>query len=692
MRKEITKPLTAIIPFLVLIAILFSVLLTDPKYGQRSYRKVTVTNGSADLSAARDRVCELKGEWLFWWDSFIIDPDGAPPPRLAPLPGAWKDAGVESTFGHATYALRVSGLDPAVHYYLRVGQTLSACSVLVNGVEVRSIGTVGASPASERPAWGSALAEVRPREDGTVDVVIQISNYHDRFGGSNSSIYLGPASLMTLVQDRQSMGEGFLFAVLSVMGLFFLGLFLFRRKDRAFFWFACLALIVGFRTLCYDGFMILDIFPGMSWSVLFKLGYATFPLAMTFFVFFLHTLYPSLARRVVAIPVAIFFSAYCVLIVLASEYVAARTLFFVQVAALAVALWGLGVIVVACVRRFAGSVWLLVGFVFALLSFTYDILVAMWLIPGYNLAHIGMCVWLFCIALMVIARYAESFERARLLSAQLSGINASLKRFVPAEFLAFLKKTSITEIQPGDSAEVDMAILSADIRSFTSIAERMSPDEVFVFLNEYLELVGPIIRANGGFIAKYEGDGFFALFPNGADPAVRCAVQMQTAIAARNRNSGGLTPLAVGIGIDCGRLTLGTIGDDSRLDGTVISHCVKCAGRFESATKQFQSKILVNESVYAGLPNPLEFFLRPVDRIETGSRPSFIFEVYANDSETVRELKWKTQSDLEHALFAWFVGQYDEARAFIERVLSRYPDDPVALFYAHRLEIKDYRY
>ncbi len=691
MRNEIKKPLTAILPFLVLIAILVSVLSTDPKYGQRFYRKVAVSGGSADLSAARNSVCELKGDWLFWWDSFIVDPDGAPPPRFARLPGAWRDAGVATPFGHATYAVKVSGLDPADHYYLRVGQTLSAVSVLVNGVEVRSVGTVGASRASERPAWASALAEVRPREDGTADIVIQISNYHDRFGGSNSSIYLGPAPLMHLVQDRQSMGEGFLFAVLSVMGLFFLGLFLFRRKERAFLWFAGLALIVGFRTLCYDGFMILDILPGMSWSVLFKLGYATFPLAMIFFVSFLHTLYPSLARRVVALPVVVFFSAYFALIVLASEYVAARTLLVVQIAALAVGFWGLGVIIAACVKRFAGSVWLLVGFIFALVSFTYDILVAMWILPGYNFAHIGMCVWLFCIALMVIARYAESFERARLLSAQLSGINASLKRFVPAEFLAFLKKTSIVEIEPGDFAEVDMAILSADIRSFTSIAERMSPDEVFVFLNEYLELVGPIIRSNGGFIAKYEGDGFFALFPSGADPAVRCAVQMQTAIAARNRASSGLTPLAIGIGIDCGRLTLGTIGDDSRLDGTVISHCVKCAGRFESATKQFHSKILVNESVYAGLPNPLEFFLRPVDRVETGSGPSFIFEVYANDSETIRDLKWNTQSDLEHALFAWFIGHYDEARVFIERVLLRYPDDPVARFYAQRLEARDYR-
>ena len=91
------------------------------------------------------------------------------------------------------------------------------------------------------------------------------------------------------------------------------------------------------------------------------------------------------------------------------------------------------------------------------------------------------------------------------------------------------------------------------------------------------------------------------------------------------------------------------------------------------------------DDVFSFLNGYLEL-VRPVDRINAGEQTSFLFEVYANDSDTMRDLKWRTQSDLEHALYAWFSGHYDEARIFLEKVLQFYPDDPVASHYARRLE------
>jgi two-component system sensor histidine kinase ChiS len=231
-----------------------------------------------------------------------------------------------------------------------------------------------------------------------------------------------------------------------------------------------------------------------------------------------------------------------------------------------------------------------------------------------------------------------------------------------------------------------MAILSADIRSFTRIAEKMTPDGIFRFLNEYLELVGPIIRSHEGFIAKYEGDGFMALFPKGPEMAVRCAVQMQSAISARNRNTDGGSTINVGIGIDSGRLALGTIGDDSRLDSAVISSCVKGAARIESLTKVYQSRILVNGAVFGGLSDPLSWFVRPVDQVDTGNGTQFLFEIYNNDSNSVRDMKWKTQGELEHALYSWFAGNFEDCRRYITRVLEHFPSDPVAHLYAERLK------
>ena len=72
-----------------------------------------------------------------------------------------------------------------------------------------------------------------------------------------------------------------------------------------------------------------------------------------------------------------------------------------------------------------------------------------------------------------------------------------------------------------------MAVMFSDIRAFTTLSESMTPQENFDFVNAYLRQVSPSIRAQGGFIVKYLGDGMMAVFPQGADDA----------IAARNRNA-----------------------------------------------------------------------------------------------------------------------------------------------------------
>lgn len=698
------KTLAAIVPFCVLLAVIMFILISNPLYDRRVSRKVAVFAGVADLSANARGLNEIQGSWQFWWNRFVVDFEtgataesaangmsvangtSAPNPGYANLPGSWRSAGITERFGYATYGLRVIGLDPQETYAFRIGHTLSACVILVNGQETLAVGKPGVSPASEVPAWKSAFARFTPRDDGTADILLQISNYHDRSGGTNASLIIGESSLMYRMADSESMIEGFIFAMLSIMGFFFLALYLFRRKDVPFMWFSGLCLVVGFRTLCYDGFLLLEIAPDLSWPVFFRLGVLTFPLIMIFFFGFLRTVFDGLVKPILFRLIVTVFSLFAAIVVLAPEFVSSLLLIPFQIIALVCVCYGLFAIALACIRRLEGSIWVLCGFTIAIFSFVYDVLVSMWIVSGFSLGHLGMSVCLFCLALLVIERYTTSYAKAQQLSGQLRRINASLQRFVPAEFLAFLRKASIAEVQPGDCVELDMAIFSADIRSFTAIAERMKPDDVFSFLNGYLELVGPIIRKNGGFIAKYEGDGFFALFPSGPDMAIRAAIQMQSAISKRNRDDPGKTPIMVGIGIDCGSLALGTIGDESRLDGAIISRCVKGAGRFESTTKQFNSRILINEAVYAGLSNPLAYFIRPVDRINAGDQTSFLFEVYANDGDTMRDLKWRTQSDLEHALYAWFSGHYDEARIFLEKVLQFYPDDPVASHYARRLE------
>jgi two-component system sensor histidine kinase ChiS len=98
---------------------------------------------------------------------------------------------------------------------------------------------------------------------------------------------------------------------------------------------------------------------------------------------------------------------------------------------------------------------------------------------------------------------------------------------VPSEFLQHLDITNIEKIHSGMRKEMELSILFADIRSFTTLSERLNPEQTFNFINSYLELIAPVISEHGGFIDKYLGDGIMALFPGNSDHALNAAKIMQ---------------------------------------------------------------------------------------------------------------------------------------------------------------------
>src|SRR5262249_34073841 len=118
--------------------------------------------------------------------------------------------------------------------------------------------------------------------------------------------------------------------------------------------------------------------------------------------------------------------------------------------------------------------------------------------------------------------FAKRELLARILThTQIAKTNRAYRRFVPRELMQLLGKENVTEIRLGDQVERRMSVLFSDIRFFTTMSEKMSPKQSFAFINDCLRRVGPNVRAQGGFIDKYLGDGIMALFPERADDAVR---------------------------------------------------------------------------------------------------------------------------------------------------------------------------
>jgi adenylate cyclase len=150
----------------------------------------------------------------------------------------------------------------------------------------------------------------------------------------------------------------------------------------------------------------------------------------------------------------------------------------------------------------------------------------------------------------------------------------------------------------------EVTILFADLRGFTTLSERLSPEASLRLLNRCFERLVPEIESRGGIVDKFVGDEIMALFgtpqplPDAADQALRAALGMRQALAALNLDlaAGGQPAIACGIGLNTAHVIAGNIGTAARLNYTVIGDGVNLAKRIESATRDLGADLLVSES------------------------------------------------------------------------------------------------
>ncbi|MEG4274209.1 MULTISPECIES: adenylate/guanylate cyclase domain-containing protein [unclassified Microcoleus] len=263
-------------------------------------------------------------------------------------------------------------------------------------------------------------------------------------------------------------------------------------------------------------------------------------------------------------------------------------------------------------------------------------------------------------------------------------------RFVPDEFLQFLGKQSIVDFQLGDHVSKEMAIMFSDMRSFTTMAEQMTPQENFDFINNYLQQVSPEIRKHNGFIVKYIGDGVMAVFPDGVDDAIQAGIvkleQLQKYNQSRKIN--GDIPLNIGIGIHVGDTMVGIIGDANRMQADALSDHVNLTARLEGLTKYYGVSLLISGDVVQRLSQPEKYHIRFLDRAIVKGRQEAITvcEVLDVEVEPVRSLKIQTLPIFEEGLQEYCQGNFAKAIVCFEQIVALNPDDKPSQLYLKRIQ------
>ncbi|MFT5739424.1 MAG: adenylate cyclase [Planctomycetota bacterium] len=236
--------------------------------------------------------------------------------------------------------------------------------------------------------------------------------------------------------------------------------------------------------------------------------------------------------------------------------------------------------------------------------------------------------------LMVTTVLALALYRARrlLIESVIEGSAArDLSRFVPEEIAQ--RVTQSEEGATTGKGEVsESTIMFTDIEGFTSISERLSPEQLIDALNRYFTLVAEPIAEFGGVISQFQGDAVLATFnvpkpdPAHASNAVKAALGIQEVLSGKEFGDG--VSFNTRIGINSGKVVGGLVGSGSRVAYTVHGDNVNLTARLEQLNKDYGTRIIVSESTVNSIPRG-EFIFKLLDEVSVRglNRPVKIFTI-----------------------------------------------------------------
>ena len=237
-----------------------------------------------------------------------------------------------------------------------------------------------------------------------------------------------------------------------------------------------------------------------------------------------------------------------------------------------------------------------------------------------------------------------------------------------------------------------LSVMFSDIRGFTSISEKLSPENLVQLLNEYLTAMTNIVFKHDGLLDKYIGDAIMAVFgapleqPDHAQRACHTAVEMIEELKRLQEKwaAEGWPEINIGIGVNTGDMVVGNMGSEMRFDYTVMGDSVNLASRLEGTNKEYGTRMIISEFTHAVVND--EFVCRELDAVRVkGKRlPVRIYELLGEKKD---DAKWRTFIEtFEHGLALYRAEKWDEAIHEFRRVLELKPDDYPAKLYIERCE------
>lgn len=273
----------------------------------------------------------------------------------------------------------------------------------------------------------------------------------------------------------------------------------------------------------------------------------------------------------------------------------------------------------------------------------------------------------------------------------------SIEKRLKGTLARYMTKEIADQLMDSDAPQLggqmrELSILFSDIRNFTSISERLGPQETVVMLNEYFSTMVDTVFHHGGILDKFIGDAMLAVFGapfstgEDADRAVATAIDMMKALKQFNaaRMLKSQETINIGVGIATDNVLVGNIGSMKRMDYTVIGDGVNLASRLEGATKFYHADILISEKTYEQLK--YRYLVREVDliRVKGKQLPVKVLQILDHhDRQSFPNLE-EVIGYTHRAIDFYRQQRWQEAIADFETAIRLHRRDELAKLYVSR--------